>query len=71
MDQYHAQFLALERFALGSFQTERQRAAKFVRGLRLALHSTVVMFHYVILDEAIARALEGEVADKAQNSIMI
>lgn len=56
--------MVLKRLELGSFQTERQRAAKFVRDLMLALHSTVVMFHCTTLEEAVAGALEGEAAHR-------
>lgn len=33
--EYETWFLALERFALGSFANERERIAKFISGLRL------------------------------------
>lgn len=35
--EYHARFMALERFALDAFHTERQKAVMFVRGLHLSL----------------------------------
>lgn len=35
--EYHARFLAMEGFMPSTFQTERQRVAKFVRGLYLSL----------------------------------
>lgn len=48
--------------ALGSFQKERQRATRFVCELRLSLHTFVSTFKCVTLQEAVARALDGELA---------
>lgn len=62
--EYYAIFQALERFAPCSFQSERQRAAKFMRELCLSLHLMMSMLHYTTLDEATARALEGEAAHR-------
>lgn len=67
MVEYHARFLALERFAPGTFQPERHRATKYVIGLHLRLWSAMSMFLYATFEEAIARALEGDTAHLIHN----
>lgn len=58
--EYLTRFLALQRFALGTFHSERQRATKFVRGLHLSLQLAMSMFHCAMLEEVVVRVLEGE-----------
>lgn len=66
--EYHARFLTLKRFAPWSFQTERQRADRFVRGLRLSLHTLVSMFQCATLKGTVARTLEGKMGQSVQLS---
>lgn len=58
--EYEIRFLALERFAPGSFYTERERVVRFVSGLRLSLKAVVSMFARATLEETVMKAIEGE-----------
>lgn len=58
--EYQTIFFTLERFALGSFTTKKERAKKFVTELRLRIQSVVSSFACATLTVVVMRALEVE-----------
>lgn len=67
MLEYQAKFLMLERFPLGSFASERERATQFVSGLHISLRVVVATFSCSTVAEAVMRALENEHAHDSHN----
>lgn len=62
--EYKAWFLTFERFALGSFASEREYTAQFVSELHITICYVVATFSCSTLLEAIMSALECEHAHK-------
>lgn len=50
---YPAQFLTLQRFALGIFASEREWTAQFVSSLRVSIQSVVAKFSFSMLAKAV------------------
>lgn len=62
MAKYQARFIMLERFALGSFLSKKERAAQFVSSMCISSSVVVATFSCSTLAEAGMRALEYEQA---------
>lgn len=58
--EYQTRFFTLMRFALDSFDTERERTEKFAPRLRLNFQSMVSLFVCATLIVAVMRVLEIE-----------